>query len=891
MLAGTNAIQECFNPGKSYGSLQPSDADGGAAFAPPTNTGYFLDFGNNSLLLWRFTPDFVTPSNATLTGPITLSTASFSPACGGSTCIPQPSGQSLDSLADRLMYRLAYRNFGDHEAMVVNHSVTAGSSVGVRWYEIRNPLTSPTIHQQGTFAPDPTYRWMGSAAMDKMGNIAIGYSASSSTSVPSIRYTGRETGDPLNTLQTEQIIYSGGGSQTGGLSRWGDYSAMRIDPSDDCTFWYTNEYIPSNGSFNWRTRIASFKFNSCSSQNFSIAATPASRTVNAGTSTTYSVSTTAINGYSGTITFSATGLPSGASPSFAPPSVTGTGSSVLTVTTTAGTTPAGNYTLTVTGTDGTITHSTTVTLVVTIPDFTISGSPPSRTVVLANSTSYTISVTALNGFSGTTGLTISGVPANTTTSFNPTSINGTGQSTLTVNTSASTPTGTFNLTITGTSGALVHTTQVSLVVQSSAPPPSVNVALAANGGVASASSSYSANYPPGGTNNGDRRGLGFDAGGTWNDGTLGVFPDSLQIDFNGTKTIHEINVFSLQDNYLSPAEPTPSMTFSLYGLVDFQVQYWNGSQWLNVPGGVVTGNNFVWRQFIFADINTSRIRVLVNSALNGYSRMTEIEAWGTAFGGNSAPTAVLNSPTDGASFVAPVSVSLNATANDSDGTISKVEFYDGTTLIATSPSTGNPYLATWNNPAAGNHSVTAVATDNLGATATSTPANITVHSAGTINVALASNGGVASASSSYSASYPPGGTNNGDRKGLGFDSGGTWNDGTLGAFPDWLQIDFNGTKTIHEVDVFSLQDNYLSPAEPTPSMTFSLYGLADFQVQYWNGTQWLDVPGGVVTGNNRVWRQFTFGNISTSRIRVLVNLGLNGYSRLTEVEAYGTAGP
>src|SRR6185503_5355612 len=115
----------------SFGSLLPSDIDGGLAFAPPSNTGYFLDFGNNSLLLWRFTPDFVTPANATLSGPISLAAAAFSMACDGGTCIPQLSTtQKLDSLADRLMDRLAYRNFGDHEAMVVNQSVTAGTSVG-----------------------------------------------------------------------------------------------------------------------------------------------------------------------------------------------------------------------------------------------------------------------------------------------------------------------------------------------------------------------------------------------------------------------------------------------------------------------------------------------------------------------------------------------------------------------------------------------------------------------------------------------------------------------------------------------------------------------------------------------------------------------------------------
>jgi hypothetical protein len=195
----------------------------------------------------------------------------FSAACsGGGTCIPQPgTSQKLDSLADRLMYRLAYRNFGSYESLVVNHSVAVGSgrsktqTVGVRWYELRNPNATPTVFQQGTFAPDSIFRWMGSIAMDKVGNMALGYSASSTSVAPSIRYTGRLVTDPPGTMQTETVIQAGGGSQLRNLNRWGDYSSMAVDPSDDCTFWYTTEYLKANGTFNWSTKIASFKFPSC----------------------------------------------------------------------------------------------------------------------------------------------------------------------------------------------------------------------------------------------------------------------------------------------------------------------------------------------------------------------------------------------------------------------------------------------------------------------------------------------------------------------------------------------------------------------------------------------------------------------------------------------------
>jgi hypothetical protein len=471
MIAGTSAVQECFNPGVSYGSLLPSDLDGGTASAPPSNTGYFLDYGNNSLLLWRFTPNFVTPSSASLSGPISLPVAAFAPACAGGTCIPQPSGQKLDSLADRLMYRLAYRNFGGYEAMVVNQSVTAGTSVGIRWYEIRNPLTSPAVFQQGTYAPDATYRWMGSAAMDKSGNIAVGYSASSSTAVPSIRYTGRDSGDPLGTLQAEQVIITSGGSQTGGLSRWGDYAAMRIDPSDDCTFWFTTEYIPASGSFNWRTRIASFKFNSCgaaATPDFSVSATPGSQTVVQGNGTTYTASIAALNGFSGDVTLSTSGLPSGASASFsANPVSGGSGASTMTVSTLAST-PAGTYTVTVTGTSGSLVHSTTVTLVVqaaTAPaNFTLSSVPTSRTVSARQSVDYVISVNPVNGFNSAVTFSVTGLPARTSASFSPAS--STTGTTLTVKANPSAkPTTPTTLTITGIGGGLTRTVQVTLTIQ------------------------------------------------------------------------------------------------------------------------------------------------------------------------------------------------------------------------------------------------------------------------------------------------------------------------------------------------------------------------------------------------------------------------------------------
>lgn len=273
MRAGAVATQQCFQLANSFGTIMPSDIDG--TTAPPAGTDpYFAAFGSNLLNVWRFHVDFANPANTTLTGPITTSVAAFSEACSGGTCIPQPNTrQQLDSLGDRLMYRLAYRHFADgHEALVVNHSVATSTSKhsaqksGVRWYELRPNATTGglSVFQQGTFAPaDGVSRWMGSAAQDKVGNMVVGYSASSSSVFPSIQFASRTPTDPAGTLGNETSIFAGTGSQLRNLNRWGDYTALSVDPADDCTFWYFNEYIATSGTFNWHTRIASFKLSNC----------------------------------------------------------------------------------------------------------------------------------------------------------------------------------------------------------------------------------------------------------------------------------------------------------------------------------------------------------------------------------------------------------------------------------------------------------------------------------------------------------------------------------------------------------------------------------------------------------------------------------------------------
>jgi hypothetical protein len=367
MLAGSpNATQICFTVSNDANFL-PSDLDGGSAAPPAGSPGYFTTFETSptALHLFKLSPNFASPPSSTFTGPTSIPVAAFTMLCGGGTCVPQSGTiQTLDSLGDRLMYRLAYRNFGDHEALVTNHSVTAGTGGGVRWYELRDPNGVVNVFQQGTFAPDAKFRWMGSIGMDKVGDIAMGYSVSSSSLHPGISYTGRVPTDPAGNMQSEAILLTGSGSQTG-LSRWGDYSAIQIDPADDCTFWYTAQYLKSNGN-NWSTHIGSFSMNNCTgvagNPDFTISAAPPSQTVSKGGTTTYTVTIAAQNGFTGVVSFTVTGLRAFDKATVSPTTVTGSGTTTMTVKT-AKFGRTGTFPLTIMGTSGGLSHTASVTLV------------------------------------------------------------------------------------------------------------------------------------------------------------------------------------------------------------------------------------------------------------------------------------------------------------------------------------------------------------------------------------------------------------------------------------------------------------------------------------------------------------------------------------------------
>jgi uncharacterized repeat protein (TIGR01451 family) len=272
---------------EAIGGMLPSDVDG-LNPPPPAAPNVFVYFLANEFLdaidglrFFDFRPDFAVPANSTFTErQAPLPVPAFDPRSpAGRADVEQPppalATHALDSIQDRLMFRLAYRNFGTHESLVVNHSVNVTSAptvtqathqAGVRYYELRRTAKDGPfgVHVAETIAPDTDNRWMASAAQDNTGNIAIGYSVSSLTTFPAIRYSGRLTD---GSARTEASLVEGSGVQRSTGSRWGDYTAISIDPVDDCTFWYTNQYYTAESqatsTVGWLTRNGAFKFDEC----------------------------------------------------------------------------------------------------------------------------------------------------------------------------------------------------------------------------------------------------------------------------------------------------------------------------------------------------------------------------------------------------------------------------------------------------------------------------------------------------------------------------------------------------------------------------------------------------------------------------------------------------
>ncbi len=415
---------------------------------------------------------------------------------------------------DRIMQKVQYRKIGGTESLWVTHPVGSGSgTTTMQWaqLDVTGGAIATTPVQQQIYAPDTIAQSLHGQPRRRRTaatwRLDTRRRTASAPNFPSIAYSGRLATDPLNTLpQTEVKMTAGAGSQVnncggGPCDRWGDYSAMSVDPADDCTFWYINEYYSSqtNGSSgNWQTRIGSFKFPSCSAQ-------PATTTV----------------------------LSSSSNPANA-------GTSVALTATVTGTGPTGNV------------------------NFSEGG----------------------NALAGCAAVALSG--------------GGNAPSAICTISSLSVGSHAIVASYGGDAGNAGSTSNTLLQVIDTA-SGGVNVALASTGAVALASSVFSSQFPVAAVNNNERKGAGWGSGGGWNDATANAFPDWVEIDFNGSKTIDRVIVYTLQDNYPNPIEPTDTLTFAQYGVTAFNVQGWNGSAWMTLA--TVSGNNLVKRAVTFSALH------------------------------------------------------------------------------------------------------------------------------------------------------------------------------------------------------------------------------------------------------------------------------------------------
>jgi len=822
MLAGQPARLVSFDLGTlpapfntGFGGHLPSNLDG-FTLPPAGAPDYFAqvdssaDVGlGNNLRIWKFHVDWTTPANSTfgvggMPNTVTPVTDFARPNCTNyaAGCVPQAGDPfQLDPIGDRLMYRLAYRNFGDHEALVLNHTVVANATtgqMGPRWYEIRNPGgLAPTIFQQSTFGPSgPTdlYRWLGSIAMDRSGDIAIGYSTSSSATFPSLGYAGRLPGDTVNTLgQGEAQLFAGTGPQRAeafapSSGRWGDYSDLTVDPIDDCTFWYTNEYFAAvdapTGA--WHTRIGSFKFPSCTPRQ--------------------------------------TGLLTG------------------TITDTANSNPIGGATVTAGG-------YTAISLGNGVYQF----SP------LAPGT-YTATASAVGYFSSSVSVTITN-GGNTVQNF-----------ALMRNIAEPTPTPTpplppsqlVNPPVLNDPGGTINTGSYNVTWS----PAEVTT------GLANYVIEESTNYVNPLFDNADGTNMPGQAGSLWN---TSAAPDS----WTENPTYHssvpnsyfangETGGVSVDTNITLKNNITIPTTVSSARLTFYSRYFNDGDDTGNVE--VTTDNGAHWTALRV--LNASTLTPPADTRVQGH----EIDL--TAYRG--MPIKVRFRFNNGSLIYFLIrtvgwwvdDINVDGATWTQIGTVGPTT----TSFPITNKPNGHYYYrvrAVYGNGTFTNNS-------NVQDIVVNAP--VCVRS----NVALASNSSTAVASSSHSSgSYPAASALTGDRTGNNWGNSGGWNDGTRGAFPDTLEVDFPVSESIDEIDVITLQNNWRTAGQPDLTTSCSGEGILDFDVQYWNGTTWVTVTNGSVTGNDKAWRKFSFTAVTTTKIRVVVNNSRNNWSRIVGVEAYG----
>ncbi len=274
MLKGLPATEQCvvidggvFMLNTDVDGKRPPPAGAPNIMMSTGGTQLMKIFDDDGMYFYKVHVDWSDASKTTVSTPQKIAVAPYHYLCDGqlSNCVAQPgTGRRLDSQGDKLIQRLVYRNFGDHESILAEHSVaTAAHGGGVRWYEFRlNKQRDPVLYQQSTYAPGGFYRWLGSMAMDRKGGIGIGYSFGGDPNYPGQRFAARMANDPKGQLTFhESVLAEGQASQTGSL-RWEDYTNIMVDPSDDCTFWFVGNYLKSQAASS-TTRIGSFVMPGC----------------------------------------------------------------------------------------------------------------------------------------------------------------------------------------------------------------------------------------------------------------------------------------------------------------------------------------------------------------------------------------------------------------------------------------------------------------------------------------------------------------------------------------------------------------------------------------------------------------------------------------------------
>ncbi len=474
MLAGEDATLQCFDPG----SLLPVPADLDGKMDPPVGSpAYFFDSmpslgpsqfpDDNTLGIYRLYLDWQAPANSRLTQRERIPIKPWSEDCG--LGISQPgTSQVLGCLPGYLMNRVTYRNFGDHEAFLVSQAAVVQSVTGIRWYEVRVVQGAWAPYQQGTFVPDSDHRWMESLAMDRMGNIAAGYSVASASLYPSIRFTGRLAADPLGIMTLgEGTIYEGKVSQTNS-ARWGDYSAMQVDPVDDCTFWFTTEYAGQAGP---GTRIASFRLPGCSAANtFSMDIDPHEQAIVAGAAVTFKLTTVVLSGTPENIELRADGFPAGVQVSFSAPHVRAGDSVTMTLTADAFAPAAVLKPFSVEGTSSSFQASNlgqvSISPAVTAAGVSVLLAPGSMTVSAGRSATVAVQTSVQSGVAGPIELSATGAPAGITISFEPSVVTAGRSSVLTISASPSAAAAATSCTVHARFGSVARELPLPLTILS-----------------------------------------------------------------------------------------------------------------------------------------------------------------------------------------------------------------------------------------------------------------------------------------------------------------------------------------------------------------------------------------------------------------------------------------